>query len=63
MHTAEPLALMPKPAAHYIGISLASLYNEIRAGRITARKFGRRTLINVDDLKAWLVALPEKEAA
>lgn len=63
MQTAEPLALMPKPAAHYIGISTASLYNEIRAGRITARKFGRRTLINVDDLKAWLAALPEKEAA
>ena len=63
MESQEPLALMPKPAARYIGISLASLYNEIRAGRITARKFGRRTLINVDDLKAWLVALPEKEAA
>lgn len=63
MDTEEPLALMPKPAARYLGISLSSLYTEIRAKRITARKFGRRTLINVADLKAWLAALPEKEAA
>lgn len=63
MHNSEPLAYLPKPAAQYLGIGLTSLYSEIKAGRITARKFGRRTLIPAEDLKAWLKALPEKEAS
>lgn len=33
-------------------------YEEIKAGRLVARKVGRRTIILDEDLKAWLDALP-----
>ncbi len=35
-----------------------SLYAEIAAGRLIAKKFGSRTLITADDLHKWLNALP-----
>lgn len=58
----EPMAYSPKDAAQHLGIGLTALYVEIRAGRIKVRKFGRRSLIGADDLKAWFARLPEKEA-
>lgn len=60
--TFEPIAYSPKQAAQFVGIGLTALYAEIGAGRIKMRKFGRRTLIAAEDLKAWLARLPEKEA-
>jgi excisionase family DNA binding protein len=45
-------------AAKAAGIGRTMLFEEIRKGRITARKVGRRTIITVDDLDAWLKALP-----
>lgn len=33
-------------------------YEEIKAGRLVARKIGRRTIILDEDLKAWLDVLP-----
>jgi hypothetical protein len=39
-------------------ISLSTTYIEIRAGRLTARKVGRRTIITVEDEKAWRDRLP-----
>ncbi|RDJ20168.1 DNA-binding protein [Bosea caraganae] len=56
-----PLAYPPKQAARSIGIGLTALYAEIGAGRIKARKYGRRTLIAAHDLKTWLDALPSGE--
>jgi hypothetical protein len=35
-----------------------AVFAEIKAGRLVARKQGRRTLILVADLAAWLRALP-----
>lgn len=35
------------------------LYAEIKAGRLKAKKFGRRTIITAEALAAWLNALPE----
>jgi excisionase family DNA binding protein len=34
------------------------IYQEIQAGRLRARKLGRRTLILAADLSAWLANLP-----
>jgi excisionase family DNA binding protein len=45
-------------AAKAAGIGLTKLREEIRANRLIARKLGKRTLINVDDLQAWASSLP-----
>ena len=42
------------------GIKRSSIFEEIREGRLKARKFGRRTLILRSDLMEWLHALPLK---
>jgi hypothetical protein len=34
-------------------IGLSTAYNEIKAGRLTARKVGRRTLIAAEDERNW----------
>ena len=34
-------------------------YDEIAAGRLKIKKFGRKTLIARSDAQAWLEALPE----
>lgn len=40
-----------------------SIYQAIKDGALKARKCGRRTLILDADLRAWLAALPVREAA
>jgi excisionase family DNA binding protein len=45
-------------AAKASGIGRTVLYEEIKAGRLQARKLGRRTLILAEDLQRWLAALP-----
>ena len=39
------------------------IYNEIKAGRLIARKAGRRTIILDSDYRAYLTALPTTEKA
>jgi hypothetical protein len=41
---------------HRIGLS--TVYGEIRSGRLPARKIGRRTVIAIDDARAWIDQLP-----
>jgi excisionase family DNA binding protein len=41
---------------HNVGRTLA--YGEISAGRLRARKVGRRTIITDDDAEDWLRCLP-----
>jgi hypothetical protein len=40
------------------GLGRTSVYEEIKAGRLVARKCGRRTLVIDGDLQRWLEALP-----
>ncbi len=40
------------------GVGRSFLYEQIRAGKLKARKLGRRTLILAADLQSWLAALP-----
>lgn len=50
-------------AAKAAGIGLTKLREEIRANRLIARKLGKRTLINVEDLNAWAANLPRVDSA
>ncbi|WEX87186.1 helix-turn-helix domain-containing protein [Sinorhizobium garamanticum] len=50
-------------AVEVSGIGRTNLYAAIRDGRLKARKHGRRTVIISDDLKAFLLSLPQKEIA
>ena len=40
------------------GVGLTKAYNEINAGRLLARKSGRRTLILSTDAQRWATHLP-----
>ncbi|MHB2208533.1 helix-turn-helix domain-containing protein [Methylobacterium sp. CM6257] len=44
------------------GVGRSFLYEQIKSGRLKARKLGRRTLILADDLQSWLSALPTIQA-
>lgn len=46
-------------AARRAGVGRSSIYEAINRGEIPLRKNGRRSLILVDDLRAWVSALPE----
>jgi excisionase family DNA binding protein len=53
-------ALGVAEAAKAAGVGRTTLFEAIRKGEITARKVGRRTIITVDDLDAWLNSLPKR---
>ena len=44
-------------------IGRSTIYREIRAGELVARKRGRRTIILADDLRRWLKSLKPLKAA
>jgi excisionase family DNA binding protein len=56
----EPLALSPAEAATYLNISKRAISILIADGTLTARKFGRRTLVDVLALKAYYATLAPK---
>lgn len=58
-------ALSPADVCRSYSIGKTQLYAEIKAGRIKARKLGRRTLIAAADAQAWFDSLPssKREAA
>lgn len=45
------------------GVGRSFIFEEIKAGRLHARKAGRRTLILKIDAEAWLQSLPSSGAA
>lgn len=56
---------MSLPVAHTIldvakaaRLGRSKIYEEIRHGRLKARKIGSRTIILDDDLRSWLASLP-----
>jgi excisionase family DNA binding protein len=59
----EPLAVGITDAIRLSGVGRSTIFDEIKAGRLKARKAGRRTLILRDDLKAWLNSFPLVKAA
>jgi excisionase family DNA binding protein len=57
------LAYTVEEAAAALGIGRTKLFAEIAAGRLRARKAGRRTLIAVEDARAFLANLPQAPRA
>ena len=62
LNLVEPIADDPAAAAKRLGICKAQLYIELAAGRLVARKAGRRTLIARSEGDRWLASLPLKGA-
>ena len=56
-----PLAVTIPEAVRLTGISRSALYEAMNRGDLTAKKAGRRTLIAVADLEAYLASLPAYE--
>lgn len=58
-----PLAVSIVDAAAMMGVSRATFYRELSAGRISARKSGKRTLVLVEEIQRWLDNLPTSNVA
>jgi hypothetical protein len=43
----------------WAGIGRTRAYEEIKAGRLIVTKCGKRTLVRVEDARAWLDSLPK----
>jgi excisionase family DNA binding protein len=54
----EQLALTVAEACAAARIGRTTLYEAIKCGDLVAAKYGRKTLIRVDDLRRWLAGLP-----
>jgi hypothetical protein len=54
----EPLALSVAGAAQLSGIGRSSMYIAIQRGELPVRKWGKRTVVLMTDLKSWLASLP-----
>lgn len=52
---------MPE-AVEYSGLSRTALYSALKQGALSARKAGRRTLIPLAELDAYLASLPSYQA-
>lgn len=57
----EPIAVTRREAAEMLGISVTEIDDERRAGRLVARKHGRKVLLTVAELRRWVDALPSDE--
>lgn len=54
----NPIAMGIPDAVRVSGISRSAIYNALKRGELRAIKAGKRTLITVSDLQAYLGALP-----
>ena len=52
--TIDPLAVSVQAAARVSGIGRTSLYEAIGAGELASCKVGKRRVILLEDLRAWL---------
>lgn len=44
----------------WAGIGRTAVYAEMKAGRLSAKKFGRRTIIPKIEAERWLASLPSQ---
>jgi excisionase family DNA binding protein len=53
---AEPLAVSPAEAARLAGLGRTSIYGALGSGALKSLKIGKRRLIVVEALRAWLLS-------
>ncbi len=51
-----PIAVSPVEAARLVGLGRTSIYEALSSGALRSLKIGKRRLILVDALRAWLAA-------
>lgn len=56
------IAITIPDAVRATGMSRSALYEAMKRGDLIARKAGRRTLISLADLEAYLASLPTYQA-
>lgn len=54
----ETLLIRLVDAAASVGLSEAALRDEIKSGRLAARRMGRAVVVPVDELRRWAGDLP-----
>lgn len=58
----QPLAISPEDAAHASGTTRSAIYEAIARGDLVSFKAGRRRLILVEELRAWLNRMAKDNA-
>jgi excisionase family DNA binding protein len=53
----EPISISPKQAAALLGVSIRTIWREIAAGRIVARRLRGRVLVDRASLEAYFSGL------
>jgi excisionase family DNA binding protein len=57
---ASPIAVAIEDAPQAVGVSRTRIFQAIRDKEITARKAGRSTVIEFEELKRWVRSLPAR---
>lgn len=60
--TLAPLAVGPEEAGRITGHSRSAIYSSIAAGALPSFKAGKRRLILVRELEAWIIRLAKENA-
>lgn len=60
--TLQPLAVSPEEAAHASGTTRTAVYEAIARGDLMSFKAGRRRLILIEELRAWLNRMAKEDA-
>jgi hypothetical protein len=56
----SPIAVAIEDAPRIVGVSRTRIFEAIRNSELSARKAGRSTIIEIDELKRWVKSLPFK---
>lgn len=57
------IAYSPEEAGKCINTGRTKIFQEIRDGRLRAKKLGKKTIILEEDLREYARSLPERETA
>jgi hypothetical protein len=58
--TLAPIAIAIEEAPRIVGVSRTRIFEAIRRSELSARKAGRSTIIEVDELRRWVNSLPKR---